>query len=323
MLAALGSATHEIYARLLEPILKSDNQKKLIIIADGFLNSIPFAALKQHPEGISYLSEKYAISHVNSATLLSELRQRQPKEHTILAFAPSFDGTVSVSNADRGKLLPLPNNKKEVEQILTSFHGRAFLDGEASLLNFKSQLSSFGMIHLATHAIFDDAAPEYSYLAFSQNGNAIEDLLYVADLYNLQLNADLVTLSACESGIGDLKRGEGFMSLARGFFYSGAASIASTLWKINDASTTKLMDGFYKNLSQGDSKDVALQKAQVEFLNHNRQNGFSHPYYWSAFVISGNTVPLLVSNTLTLVIIGAMVFLVGGFLYFKLSKRSA
>ncbi len=319
----MGITTHEIYVRLIEPSLKSDDQKKLIIIADGLLNYIPFAALNTDPEGITYLAESHAISYVNSATLLSELRQRQPKEHTVLAFAPSFDGNVSVSNADRGKLLPLPNNKKEVEQILTSFNGRSFVDGEASLINFKSQLSSFGMVHLATHAIFDDAAPEYSYLAFSQNGNAIEDLLYVADLYNLKIEADLITLSACESGIGDLKRGEGFMSLARGFFYSGAASIASTLWKINDASTTTLMDGFYKNLSKGDAKDVALQNTQVEFLNANRENGFSHPYYWSGFVISGNTVPLSFSNNWVWVIIGAMVVLVGILFYFKFRKRGA
>ena len=318
---ALGRATHEIYKSLLEPILLLGNQEKLIIIPDGLLNYIPFAALNTDPEGISYLVENHATSYVNSATLLSELRQRQPKEHTILAFAPSFDGTVNVSNPDRGKLLPLPNNKKEVEQILTSFSGRAYVDQEASLLNFKSQLSSFGMVHLATHAIFDDAAPEYSYLAFSQNGNAMEDLLYVADLYNLQLDVDLVTLSACESGLGDLKRGEGFISLARGFFYSGAASIASTLWKINDASTTLLMDGFYKILSQGDSKDVALQKAQVEFLNQNRQNGFSHPYYWSAFVISGNTDPLSSTYNWVWLLIGVIVLLVGIFFYIKNRKR--
>lgn len=319
----LSKATHEIYVRLLEPILKSEDQKKLIIITDGLLNYIPFAALSTAPEGISYLTEKHAISYVNSATLLLELRQRQPKGHTVLAFAPSFDGIVSVSNADRGKLLPLPNNKKEVEQILTSFNGRSFIDKEASLLNFKSQLSSFGVVHLATHAIFDDAAPEYSYLAFSQNENATENLLYVADLYNLKIDADLVTLSACESGLGNLKRGEGFMSLARGFFYSGAASIASTLWKINDASTTALMHGFYKNLSKGDPKDVALQKAQVEFLNINRQNGFSHPYYWSGFVISGNTVPLSISNNWIWVLIGVIAVLVGIFLYLRTRKRNA
>ena len=318
---ALGSATHEIYKLLLKPILNSGDQKKLIIIPDGLLNYLPFAALNTDPRGISYLAENHAISYVNSATLLSELRQRQPKEQTILAFAPNFDGTVSVSSPDRGKLLPLPNNKKEVEQILTSFQGRAYVDGEASLRNFRSQLSSFGMVHLATHAIFDDTAPEYSYLAFAQNGNAVEDLLYVADLYNLQLDADLVTLSACESGIGDLKRGEGFLSLARGFFYSGAASIASTLWKINDASTTKLMAGFYKNLSKGESKDMALQNAQIEFLHSNQDNGLSHPYYWSAFVISGNTVALSYSYNWIWFILGTIVVMVSGFLYFKIKKR--
>jgi CHAT domain-containing protein len=319
---ALGRATHEIYKSLLEPILTFGSQENLIIFPDGILNYIPFSALNTSPEDVSYLAEKHAISYVNSATLLSELRQRQPKQHTVLAFAPSFDGTVNVSNADRGKLLPLPNNKKEVEQILTSFNGRSFIDKEASLLNFKSHLSSFGIVHLATHAIFDDRAPEYSYLAFSQSENAKENLLYVADLYNLKVDADLVTLSACESGIGDLKRGEGFMSLARGFFYSGAASIASTLWSINDASTTVLMHGFYKNLSKGDAKDVALQKAQVEFLDVNRQNGFSHPYYWSGFVISGNTAPLSATYNWVWLLIGVIVLLVGIFFYVRNRKRS-
>ena len=314
---ALGNATYSIYELLLQPILNSGDQKKLIIIPDGLLNYLPFSALNTSPGGIRYLAENHAIGYVNSATLLSELEERQPKEHTILAFAPSFDGTVSVSNPDRGKLLPLPNNKKEVEQILTSFHGRAYIDGEASLRNFKSQLASFGMVHLATHAIFDDTAPEYSYLAFAQNGNAAEDLLYVADLYNLQLDADLVTLSACESGIGDLKRGEGFLSLARGFFYSGAASIASTLWKINDASTTTLMTSFYKNLSKGEAKDVALQNAQIEFLDNNRDNALSHPYYWSAFVISGNTLALSLPYNWIWFILVTLVVLVSGFLYFK------
>jgi CHAT domain-containing protein/tetratricopeptide (TPR) repeat protein len=317
---ALGNATYSIYELLLKPILNSGDQKKLIIIPDGLLNYLPFSALNTSPGGIRYLAENHAISYVNSATLLSELEERQPKEHTILAFAPSFDGTVSVSNPDRGKLLPLPNNKKEVEQILTSFHGRAYIDGEASLSNFKSQLASFGMVHLATHAIFDDTAPEYSYLAFAQNGNAAEDLLYVADLYNLQLDADLVTLSACESGIGDLKRGEGFLSLARGFFYSGAASIASTLWKINDASTTTLMTSFYKNLSKGEAKDVALQNAQIEFLDNNRDNALSHPYFWSAFVISGNTLALSLPYNWIWFILVTLVVLVSGFLYFKTKK---
>ena len=320
-IAVLGQESYNIYKRLLAPILKSHNHKKLVIITDGLLNYIPFSALNTNPEGLTYLAENHSISYVNSATLLTELQERQPKEHTILAFAPSFDGTVNVTNINRGKLLPLPNNKKEVEQILTSFNGSSFKDAEATLQNFKSHLSSFGMVHLATHAIFDDTAPEYSYLAFSQNKSQDEDLLYVADLYNLKVDADLVTLSACESGLGDLKRGEGFMGLARGFFYSGAASIASTLWKINDASSATLMGSFYKNLSKGDAKDVALQEAQLNFLNTNRDNGLSHPYYWSGFVISGSTVPLATSYNWIWIIIGTIILLTVGFYYFIARKR--
>ena len=317
--AALGRATNEIYVRLLEPILTSDHQNKLIIIADGLLNYIPFAALNTDPKGITYLAESHAISYVNSATLLSKLQQRQPKAQTVLAFAPNFDGTVA--SKDRGKLQPLPNNKKEVEEILASFNGQAFMDEDATLKNFKSQLSSFGMVHLATHAIFDDTAPEYSYLAFAQNGNTAEDLLYVADLYNLQIKANLVTLSACESGIGELKRGEGFMSLARGFFYSGASSIASTLWKVNDASSSQLMSGFYKNLSDGDTKDLALQKTQVDFLNANRQNGLSHPYYWSGFIISGNIDPVIDQSHWVQLLLGALFAALVGFLLYRKFQR--
>lgn len=317
----LGNTTNEIYELLLKPILNSGVQKKLIIIPDGLLNYLPFAALNTNKESITYLAEGHAVSYVNSATLLSELKQRQPRQHTLLAFAPSFDGTVTITNTDRGKLLPLPNNKREVEQLLTSFNGRSFVDKDASLKNFKSQISAFGMVHLATHAVFDDTAPEYSYLAFSQNTNTNENLLYVADLYNLKINADLVTLSACESGIGDLKRGEGFISLARGFFYSGASSIASTLWKINDASTTTLMGDFYKNLADGNTKDLAMQKAQIVFLDTNRQNGLSHPYYWSAFMVSGNMNPVTDPYPWAWICIGGLVIPTIGLMLYRKFRR--
>ncbi|WAC03454.1 CHAT domain-containing protein [Lacinutrix neustonica] len=125
--------------------------------------------------------------------------------------------------------------------------------------------------------------------AFAPNGRSANKL-HVRDLYNLQLNADLVTLSACESGIGKLNRGEGLMSLARGFYFSGANSIVSTLWKINDASSTQLMGDFYQHLSNRKTKNNALKNAQLDFININKENGFSHPYYWSAFVVSRKLV---------------------------------
>lgn len=312
----LASATHTLYTELVAPVIRLKDKKKLIIIADGLLNYIPFGAMNTSKNGISYLVEDYAISYANSATLLGQLRKRRPKNHSILAFAPDFDAA-SDQIQDKGiKLLPLPNNKKEVEQILTSFDGRSFVDGNASLQNFKTQLSNFGILHLATHAIFDDSAPEYSYLAFSPKKEGA-DLLYVRDLYNLELDADLVTLSACESGVGELRRGEGSLSLARGFFYSGASSISSTLWKITDASSTKLMDGFYNNLSQGDAKDLALQRSQVDFLNANRQNALSHPYYWSGFVISGNTDPVIAPLNWWWIVSGGVSLLLVGLIFYS------
>src|SRR5690606_3182575 len=101
-----------------------------------------------------------------------------------------------------------------------------------SLLNFQAKSGNYSILHLATHAVFNDGSPEFSYLAFTPSVST-PYLLYTKDLYNLKLNADLVTLSACESGMGTLHRGEGLMSLARGFYFSGSNAIMSTLWKIN------------------------------------------------------------------------------------------
>jgi len=316
----LAKKSYALYEILMKPMIAKAEQNKLIIIPDGLLNYIPFASLNTHEDGIRYLIEDKAIAYANSATLWSQLKDRENKNNSILAFAPSFEANSGGTTKRSNKLLPLPNNTKEVERILSSFKGDSFINTEASLSNFNAHISEYGILHLATHAIFDDASPEYSYLAFSPSEN--EDyLLYVNDLYNLELNVDLVTLSACESGVGELKRGEGFMSLARGFFYSGASSIASTLWKINDASTTKLMDSFYKNLAKGEAKDLALQKSQIDFLNANRQNGLSHPYYWSGFVISGNTSPLVSPTNWFWILLGILALVIAGSIFYRKRKN--
>lgn len=312
----LSTLSYKLYQDLISPLITSVEKKKLIIIPDGLLNYIPFGALNTDENGLSYLMEHHAIGYANSATLYAQLTDRKKKTGDLLAFAPTFSGEQVQVNPSRDELLPLPHNKREVEQILNSFNGQSYVNERASLENFTTQLSNYSMLHLATHAVFDDSEPEYSYLAFSSS-EIKENLLYVSDLYNLQIDADLVTLSACESGVGELKRGEGFLSLARGFFYSGASSIASTLWKVNDASTASLMDSFYKNLSDGNSKDVALQMAQKDFLKTNNQNGLSHPYYWSGFIISGNTQALTTPNYLLWIGLGGLLLLIGGFFLFR------
>jgi len=309
----LAKKTYQLYKLILEPSIKISDKDKLIVIADGLLNYIPFGSLNIKDSNIEYLVEQKSVGYTNSASLSLQLKQNEAYDNSVLAFAPSFKKSKNKDN----KLLPLPHNNEEVTKILTSFNGNSFVSEKASLLNFTSQIADYSIVHLATHAIFDDENPEYSYLAFTPD-NKDNSLLYVSDLYNLPLHANLVTLSACETGIGDLKRGEGFMSLTRGFFYSGASSIASTLWKVNDASSTQLMDDFYKNLANGNSKDKALQKAKIDFLNANGQNALSHPYYWSGFVISGNTNAVVDSNLWIWIVSGVLlVILFGGYLLKK------
>lgn len=314
----LGQMSNQLFQQLVSPLLAPGLKKRLIIIPDGLLNYIPFGALNTAENGLSYLMEDYNISYVNSATLHEQLTNRGQMEGELLAFAPKFSGELTEVNPNRDTLLPLPHNKREVARILTSFKGRSYVDEEATLHNFTDQLANFSTLHLATHAVFDDNAPEYSYLAFS-TASGEDHLLYVKDLYNLQLNSNLVTLSACETGVGELKKGEGFLSLARGFFYSGATCITSTLWKINDASTANIMDSFYKNLAAGTAKDEALAKAKTVFLEKNRENALAHPYYWSGFIVSGNTAALASNGAQQYIVwgIAALIAIFGGFLFLR------
>ncbi|MGJ8594200.1 MAG: CHAT domain-containing protein [Aquaticitalea sp.] len=294
----LSKSSYRLYELLLQPSLKTHSAKKVIINADGILNYIPFGSLNTSKDGLNYLIKNHAISYVNSATLLEQLQEKKSTNQQLMAFAPSFQAGKS--------LLPLPNNEKEVSGILNYFEGKSYTHKNASSKQFFDALSDYGLIHLATHAVIDDSSPENSFLAFTSVSKD-EDIVHARELYNLNLqNVSLVTLSACESGIGNLKRGEGFMSLARGFYFSGASSIASTLWKINDASSTTIMDDFYRHLSEGAHKDVALQQAQLDFLENNSQNALSHPYYWSAFVISGNSEAIVTPNYWIWAIIGGL-----------------
>jgi len=312
-LEALNNKSFQLYSQFVAPSIENVSEKNIIIIADGLLNYLPFSSLSV-TGSTEYLVENRAISYVNSATLLQQLSDGESINNKVLAFAPSFDGQ------DTNNLLSLPNNKNEATDILNYFNGKTLTDSQATLQNFNTESADFGLLHFATHAILDDENPEYSYLAFQPDGNS--NLLYVSDLYNLNSNTSLVTLSACESGMGDLKRGEGFISLARGFYFSGAKSIASTLWKINDGSSSKIMDAFYKNLSEGDDKNVALQKAQSAFIHDNSQNALAHPYYWSGFVISGNMQAIETTNNWMWYTLGTLSFLVLLFLFIKRRKSN-
>jgi CHAT domain-containing protein len=149
-------------------------------------------------------------------------------------------------------------------------------------------LGQYRIIHFATHGLVDYEHPELSGLVLSlvdENGKAQDGFLRLHDIYNLKLNADLVVLSACNTGLGKEVRGEGLMGLTRGFMYAGAGGVAASLWKVDDEATAELMKQFYEGMfTKGLTPAAALREAQLSMW---RQKRWHAAYYWAAFVIQG------------------------------------
>jgi CHAT domain-containing protein len=178
-------------------------------------------------------------------------------------------------------LNPLKFNTLEVENINKIFGGKALQNKEATKQNFLQVAETANVLHLATHAVVNDSAANQSAIFFANDSS-----LTISEVYNLPLAANLVTLSACQTGDGQLATGEGVMSLARAFMYQGCPSVVASLWSVNDKSTATIMNDFYENLEKGQTKSIALQNAKVSYLESSNLKS-SKPFYWSAFVIIG------------------------------------
>ncbi len=301
--AQYTTLAHRLYEKLLAPIADS-LPGQLIIVPDGVLGYLPFEVLltaptatptrwQEHP----YLLKKHPISYAFSATMLREMTV-QPHLHEptvpFYGFAPRYDGDSTLlsalfAGADlRKDLTPLPHTGEEVYKAAKLMDGKYFTGRDASEATFRAKASEARILHLATHGQANDRAGDYCFLVFAdQQDSAENEILYARDIYNLQLNAELVTLSACETGLGELQGGEGIISLARAFAYAGAKSIVTSLWSVSDAKTKDLMIDFYKNLRKGMLKDDALRQAKLDFLKRNRGQA-AHPFYWAGFVGIGN-----------------------------------
>lgn len=182
-------------------------------------------------------------------------------------------------------------SRQEVESIYSLFPAdqtRKFLDFGSSLASVTSpDLGQYRIIHLATHGLLDSEHPDRSALALSlvdRSGNPQPGLLKMADVFNLNLPAELVVLSACETALGSEIRGEGLVGLTRAFMYAGARRIVASSWKVDDLATAELMTSFYKNLAQGQSTPVALREAKLTTM---KKPAWSSPYYWAAFTLQG------------------------------------
>ena len=292
-----------LYHKLLAPLGKLP--EKLIIIPDGLLWYVPFEILlteqpaeDHRAKRFPYLIKEHQIAYNYSATLWQEMldkKHRRPQKRGVLAFAPSFgqldEQFVNIDDFRRNNLAHLNYNDLEAEAIHRQWEGNIYIGPDATRNNFFTQASRYPILHLATHAKVNDQQVDYSFLAFYQEDDSTESKVYISDLYNMHLPVDMAVLSACETGIGKLQKGEGVISLARGFAYAGAKSIITSLWSVNDQSTYHIMERFYRNLHSGMEKNEALRVAKLDYLQQSDQMT-GHPYYWAGFVAIGDMTPI-------------------------------
>ena len=296
-----STSAHELYNLLFRVIDDSEDlEEKILIIPDGVLGYLPFDLLltkESTNEDFSskpYLLHNHNISYTYSIALLDEMTgyNRARADKNLLAIAPLFESNKEVylyGNREIKKEVqpPLYFNKEEIESIHNIIGGDMITGHDATEEHFLAHAQDYNILHLSTHGKANDEIGSFSYLAFTEILDSTEnEFVYNYDLYNLNLNADMVVLSACETGLGELKAGEGIISLARGFSYAGAKSIINTLWTINDYRTKEIMESFYTGIADGQDKDVALRAAKLKFIKDNPSEAL--PFYWAAFIPVGD-----------------------------------
>lgn len=317
---------HKLYRILIAPCLEYTDKKNFTIVPDGAITYIPFEGLitkNTDTEYINYLTLPYmirdfSIGYSHSSTLMfsERFKSKSPKDK-VLAFAPIYGNpldqldTAQFRQIDENMeyFFPLVGTIKEVQSINETVPARVYINEKATEANFKKHASDYNVLHLAMHTIMRDDNPLLSLLAFTNlDEDSIEDnRLYAYEIYNLKLNAQMAVLSACSSGFGKMKKGEGMMSLARGFIYAGCPSIVMTLWQVADKSSSELMTSFYKYLKRGKSKQEAMRLAKIDYLEQ-ADDLTSNPYFWSGFVVLGDSSPIYNKSGITYWMIVIIVF---------------
>ena len=312
-----------LYNYLIGNLNMNLSNKKLIIIPDGILGYIPFEVLltdtviseRINYSALNYLIKNNSISYCYSATLrYNEFNSvdNQNINSDFIGFAPDYEkDEYSYNLESEGIFNDLKYTIKEVKQIGKMLGGKVYSGKNASKVNFIEKSPEFGIIHLAQHAVLNDSLPMFSRLVFANNEiTNIDNSLYTYEIFGLELNAQMITLSACGTGSGKIYNGEGIMSLARGFVYSGVPSISMTLWEAADKNSSEIMISFYKYLNEGYTKDKALQMSKLDYLSTSNYK-YSHPFFWSSFIVTGNTDALVIDNNKNNWIIALITVLIG------------
>lgn len=261
----------ELHDMLLGPVRSLAAGKSLLIVPHGVLHYLPFAALY---DGTDYLMQNTLIRFLPSASTIRFLRTPSGTQK---------DPVLVLANPDlQDPSLDLPFAETEGQYIAQSNPAsEIFARAQASEEIFKARAPTFRMLHVASHGEFNGADALQSRLLLAKSGGE-DGSLTVGDLYNMRLDADLVTLSACETGLGKVLSGDDVLGLTRGFLFAGSSNIVATQWKVDDQVTALLMQHFYANLGLGKSKREALRDAQRD-----TRKAHPHPFFWAAFYLTG------------------------------------
>ncbi len=306
--AQYALAAEELSRMVLTPLAARLGKKRLIVVSEGALQYVPFAALPEPSEATRQLSQPLLVQHeiisLPSASTLalvrSETSQRKSAQKSLAILADPVFGkdddrfgankkTRPATNREGG-LSRLPGTREEAEAILAvaSDNSAHLVQGFAVNRGFVTgnELSQYRIIHFATHGLLDSQRPALSGVALSQfdmHGQPQDGFLRLHDIYNLKLPAELIVLSACDTALGKDIKGEGLVALTRGFMYAGAPRVMASLWKVNDEATAEFMKAFYRRLFHEKlTPAAALREAQLEMWRQGNP-----PFHWAAFVLQG------------------------------------
>ncbi len=268
----LQQAATDLYRTLVAPAFPAGLPRELIIVPHRVLHYLPFHALMSAPG--RYLIQDSLVYYLSSASLMQFTRE---KEHA------GTSAALAVGNPDLGDpTMNLRYAEREVREVERLFpQATVLVRKDATKDQTRRHLSAQSLVHLATHADLDEADPLGSALLLRPGGSDT-GRLEVQEIFGLELDANLVILSACETSLGKLTQGDEVVGLTRAFIYAGTPSVISTLWQVDDRASYEIMQAFYGNLLAGQSKGEALRQAQVAILQR-----YPHPYYWAAYQLTG------------------------------------
>lgn len=303
--AAYATILQKSIEKLPKPITE------ITIIPDGILSGLPFEALVMDTEHLRLLQDDFVIRYAYSTTLLKQANQKKKSENkSVLAFVPNYDFLRDESNlSDNDDLIAglvrdgnydLPGSKLEVDNISKLNKTKVLAGPFATESNFNALSADYAVLHLSMHALINKNSPLDSKLMFSNKRDSSNDnQLHAYELYSMDIPADLVVLSACNTGIGKSKRGEGILSLSRGFTHAGVASTVMSLWKVPDDATSSIMSSFYLYLSENHTKSAALRLAKLDYLSSVIVPERKHPFFWAGFIVVGNDDPISLEKNST------------------------